>query len=99
MSARLSINSLRGSQGSGPNSNQQQVTGAELFGNSYKQWDFSSSYDFATLFGWSDVVPKLTLDVVNITGEKRRTYFQFPNAAYNYFDSGRQVMVGLRGSF
>jgi TonB-dependent receptor len=99
VSARLSINSLRGSQGSGPNSNQSQVNGAELFGNSYKQWDFSSSYDFATLFGWSDVIPQLTIDVVNITGETRRTYFQFPNAAFNYFDSGRQVMVGLRGTF
>ncbi len=99
VSARLSITSNEGSQSTGPNSNQQQVTGAELFGNSYKQWDFSSSYDFATLFGWSDVIPKLTIDVVNITGETRRTYSQFPNAAYNWFDSGRSVMVGLRGSF
>src|SRR5262249_54594961 len=76
---RLSITSNEGSQGSGPNSNQSQVNGAELFGNSYKQWDFSSSFDFATLFGWSDVVPRLTIDVVNITKETRRTYFQFPN--------------------
>ncbi len=99
VSARVSITSARGSQASGPNSNQSQITGAELFGEPYKQWDFSSSFDLSTLFGWSDVVPQLTVDVTNFTDETRRSYFQFPNAPYNVFDSGRTVMVGLRGTF
>ncbi len=99
VSARVSVTHAQGSQGSGPNSNQSQITGAELFGEDYTQWDFSSSFDFASLFGWSDLVPQLTLDVINITEEKRRSYFQFSNATFTEFDSGRTVMFGLRGRF
>jgi TonB-dependent receptor len=99
VSARLSVTFAQGSQGSGPNSNQQQVTGAELFGEDYTQWDFSSSVDFSSLLGWSDVVPQLTVEVINITEETRRTNFQFSNANYTEYDSGRTVIVGLRGRF
>lgn len=99
VSARVSVTSAEGSQGSGPNSNQSQITGAELFGTDYTQWDFSSSFDFSSLFDWSDVVPKLTIDVINITEAVRRSYFQYENAPYSQYDSGRTVMVGLRGSF
>lgn len=35
----------------------------------------------------------------NLTEEVRRTNFQFSNAVFNQFDSGRTIMVGLRGSF
>lgn len=72
---------------------------AALFGDDFTQWDFSSSFDFASLFGWSDVVPKLTIDVININEEERRAYQQFTNATFSLFDSGRTVMVGLRGTF
>jgi len=99
VSARISVTSAQGSQGSGPNSNQSQVTGAELFGVDYTQWDFSSSFDLSTLFGWSEMVPQLTVEVINITEEERRTNFQFANAPFNVFDSGRSVLVGLRGRF
>jgi len=99
VSARVSVNYAEGSQASGPNSNQSGVIGAELFGNDYKQYDFSSSIDFAELFGWSKSVPQLTIDVVNIGDAKRRSYQQYSNAAFNYYDSGRTVMVGLRGRF
>jgi TonB-dependent receptor len=97
--ARFSVTSAQGSQGSGPNSNQSQITGAELFGEDFTQWDFSSSFDLATIFNWSDFVPTLTVDVINLNDERRRSYFQFENATFTEFDSGRTVMVGLRGRF
>jgi len=43
--------------------------------------------------------PELTLDVINLTKEKQRSYFQFENAAFTLYDPGRQVMIGLRGRF
>jgi TonB-dependent receptor len=99
ISARLSVTHSQGSQGSGPNSNQSGVIGAELFGDDFTQWDFSSSVDFSELFGWSEMVPQLTVDVINLNEEERRSYNQFSNATYSLFDSGRTVMVGLRGRF
>jgi TonB-dependent receptor len=99
VSARVSITSSEGSQNSGPNSNQQGVAGAELFGVSYKQVDFSSSFDFESLFGWNEFVPQLTIDVINLTEETRRSYSYFTNSVFTEFDSGRTIMVGLRGSF
>ncbi|HVF15630.1 MAG TPA: TonB-dependent receptor, partial [Steroidobacteraceae bacterium] len=99
ISARISVTHSQGSQSSGPNSNQSGVIGAELFGDDYTQYDFSSSFDFSEMFGVSEMVPQLTIDVVNINEETRRSYQQFSNAAFSYFDSGRTVMVGLRGRF
>lgn len=99
ISARVSVTHSQGSQSSGPNSNQSLVIGAELFGDDYTQYDFSSSFDFSELFGWSKLVPQLTVDVINIGDEARRSYQQFSNATYSYFESGRTVMVGLRGRF
>jgi TonB-dependent receptor len=99
VSARVSVTHNQGSQGSGPNSNQSGVIGAELFGDDYTQYDFSSSFDFGEMFGFSSWVPQLTVDVVNITEEERRSYQQFSNATYSLFESGRTVMVGLRGRF
>ena len=89
----------QGSQGSGPNSNQSGVLGAELFGDDYTQYDFSSSFDFTELFGAPEMMPQLTIDVVNLADEARRSYQQFSNAPFSYFESGRVVMVGLRGRF
>nr|AQQ74538.1 hypothetical protein [uncultured bacterium] len=99
VSARVSVTSALGSQGSGPNSNQSQITGAELYGEDYRQVDFSASFDLSDIFGWNEFVPQLTIDGINITEEKRRTNFQFTNAVFSQFDSGRIIMVGLRGSF
>lgn len=99
ISARVSVTHSQGSQGSGPNSNQSGVIGAELFGDDYTQYDFSSSFDFTELFGAPDLVPQLTIDVVNIGEAARRSYQQFSNAPFSYFESGRVVMVGLRGRF
>ena len=99
VSARVSVTHSQGSQGSGPNSNQSGVLGAELFGDDYTQYDFSSSFDFSEIFGWSEMIPQLTVDVVNIADESRRSYQQFSNVAFSYYESGRVVMVGLRGRF
>ena len=99
ISARISVTFNEGSQISQPGSNEQGVLGAALFGDDYTQWDFSSSFDFSEMFGISSWVPQLTIDVINISDEERRTYSQFTNATYNWFESGRSVMVGLRGTF
>jgi TonB-dependent receptor len=99
VSARVSVTHSQGSQTSGPNSNQSSVIGAELFGDDYTQYDFSSSFDFTEMFGWSEMFPQLTVDVVNIGNDARRSYQQFSNSTFSYFESGRIVMVGLRGRF
>jgi TonB-dependent receptor len=99
ISARASITEALGSQASGPNSNQQQVTGAELFTTDYKQIDASLAFDMGKMFHWSEFVPQLIIEGQNLTNEKRDTYFQFTDALYSEFDSGRTIMFGLRGSF
>jgi TonB-dependent receptor len=99
VSARVSVTSALGSQASGPNSNQSQITGAELWGVDYRQVDFAASFDLSEMFGWSEFTPQLTIDGINLTEEKRRTNFQFTNAVFSQFDSGRTIMFGLRGSF
>lgn len=99
VSARLSVSFNEGSQTSQPGSNEQGVIGAALFGDDYTQWDFSSSFDLSEMFGISSWVPQLTVDVININEEERRAYSQFTNATYSLFDSGRSILVGLRGTF
>ena len=99
VSARVSVTFNEGSQTSQPGSNEQGVLGAALFGDDYTQWDFSSSFDLQEMFGISSWVPQLTVDVINLNEEERRSYSQFTNATYTLFDSGRTIMVGLRGTF
>ena len=97
ISARLSTTFSEGTQVSGLNQNG--IARAALFSDDYQQWDFSSSFDFATMFGWSDMVPQLTVDVINLFDEEQRQYFQFPNATFTQYEPGRTVIVGLRGRF
>jgi len=47
----------------------------------------------------NDYLPQLTLDVINITKSEQRSYFQFPEAAFTWYQPGRTVMIGLRGKF
>jgi TonB-dependent receptor len=96
ISARLIYTYNKGSQNSGLNQNG--IPNAALFGDSYDQLDFSGSLDFAEITG-NDYLPTLTLDVINITKSTQRSYFQYPNAAFTYYEPGRMIMVGLRGSF
>ncbi len=50
------------------------------------------------MFGWRHA-PQVTLDVVNFTNSKLRTYFQFPDATFTEYKPGRQFLIGIRGSF
>jgi TonB-dependent receptor len=78
--------------------NQSGITQAALFGDTYKQWDFSSAIELDQVFdreGW----PSLTFDIVNLNKAKRRGYFQFSNATMSQYDPGRTFAVGLRMKF
>lgn len=96
ISARLIYTYNEGSQVA--NSNQNGIPNAALFSDSYDQLDFSGSLDLAELFD-NRYLPALTLDLINITKSVQRAYFQYPGAAFTYYEPGRMVMVGLRGSF
>jgi len=96
ISARLSYTYNEGSQGSGLNQNG--IPDAAIYGNDYKQLDFSGSLDLAKIFD-NDILPSLTLNVINITKEAQESYFQFPNAIFNRYQPGRTLLVGLRGRF
>ena len=96
VSLRLSTTYTQGNQSSGTNQNG--IPAAALFSDDYRQWDFSSSFRLGTIFG-SPHLPELTFDVINITKEKQRSYFQFQNATFTEYSPGRTIMVGLRGTF
>lgn len=98
ISARISTTFAEGSQSTGPGG-QNGIPAAELFSADYEQWDFSSSFDLAELFGFSTWVPQLTVDVINLFDEEQRSYFQFTNATFTRYEPGRTVIVGLRGRF
>ena len=78
--------------------NQNGIPAAALYSDNYGQWDFAGYLDLEKIFGRANW-PQLTLDVQNITKAKQRSYFQFQNATFTWFDPGRLVMVGLRGHF
>jgi hypothetical protein len=67
-----------------------------LFSDSYRQWDLSSSLDLSKVFGWHHEL-QLTLDALNLFGEKQRSYFQFTNATFTEYAPGRTLMFGVRG--
>jgi TonB-dependent receptor len=62
-----------------------------------RNWiDLSASYTFRSL----PTQPQLTLNVNNLTRQKSRgQYFAFENAPYEYYEPGRTVMLGLRGTW
>ncbi len=74
------------------------ITQAGLFTDTYRQWDFSSSFDLAKLFGWSRA-PEITFDVQNVFDASQRSYFQFPNATFTKYDAGRFFLLGVRQKF
>ena len=96
VSLRLSHVYRKGSQSSGANQNG--VTAAALFNDDYKQTDFSSSFDLDKILGMKNA-PQLTFNVINLTNESLRSYFQYDNATFTYYKPGRQYMMGLRMSF
>ncbi|TFI58037.1 TonB-dependent receptor [Sphingomonas parva] len=96
VSARLSTTFNKGSQTSGTNQNG--IPQAALFSDDYQQWDFSSSFNLEEILGTRHL-PELTFDVINLFKADQRSYFQFPNAAFTFYNPGRTVMIGLRGRF
>ena len=96
VSARVSRTWNKGFIASGFNQNG--IPAAALYSDSYGQWDFAGYVDLEKVLDRPNL-PQLTLDVQNITKEKQRSYFQFPNATFSFFDPGRIIMVGLRGHF
>jgi len=98
VSVRGSVTSAQGTQLTGPGG-QNGITNAELFSDTYTQYDFSSSFDLSQMFNTHEWVPQLTIDVVNVTNAEQRSYFQFTNATFTQYNAGRTVIVGLRGSF
>jgi outer membrane receptor protein involved in Fe transport len=80
--------------------NQNGIPNAALYSDDYTQLDFSSSFDLGTILGKSsEWWPMVTFDVINVTREKQRAYFQFPNATFTQYDPGRTFVVGLRLKF
>jgi len=96
ISARLSTVWNQGSQVSGTNQNG--IPAAALYSDDYQQWDFSSRLDLNQILN-ARHLPELTFDVVNIFKAKQRSYFQFENATFTYYNPGRTIMFGIRGRF
>ena len=96
VSLRLSHVFRKGSQSSGANQNG--IAAAALFSDDYKQTDFSSTFDLDKILGLRSA-PQLTFNVINLTNESLRSYFQYDNATFTYYKPGRQYMMGLRMSF
>ena len=73
--------------------------GAYIYNNAFAQLDVSSSLKLASLFGGIPSDPELVFSVQNLTKSTMRTYFQYPEAAYNYYAPGSTYVFGVRGSF
>lgn len=93
---RVSTTSRRGSQSSGPAQNG--IPAAALFNSNYTTYDFSSAFDLDKILGVPHL-PQLTVNVSNFTDATLRSYFQFSNDTFTQYKPGRQVLVGLRGTF
>lgn len=92
-SVRLSYSWAEGAVGTG--TNQQGIAPAYIYGEDRGQLDLSASYTLANL----PSKPQITLNVLNLTGEERRSNFWYDNAVNDYYDPGTTVMVGIRGTF
>lgn len=73
--------------------------GAFLYNDPYAQLDLSSSLKLSTIFGDLPSDPELVFDVQNLTKSKLRSYFEYEEAANNYYSQGTTYMFGIRGTF
>lgn len=97
-SVRISKTFAKGSVSSNPNQNG--IPLASIYGDDYGQWDMSSSFNINEMFGLSiPSSPELTFDIVNLFKEDQRSYFQYENAAFTYYNPGRTFFIGFRGGF
>ncbi|ESQ91550.1 hypothetical protein ABAC460_06075 [Asticcacaulis sp. AC460] len=95
-SVRLSNTYRDGSQASGANQNG--ITNAALFNESYEQLDLSASVNLKEAFGLG-VDLDLTLDATNLTDSTLTQNFQYDGAPMWYYTPGKTVMFGVRGRF
>ncbi len=96
LSTRLTYTFNEGSQGSGLNQNG--IPAAAIYGKDYGQLDFSGNLDLGRIFG-NSYMPTLVVNVINITKQSQRSYFQFSNAVFNDYQPSRTLLVGIRGRF
>jgi TonB-dependent receptor len=76
--------------------NENGVTYARRYFFEKNQLDLSASYTFRSL----PTQPQLTLNIQNLTREQSRgQYFAFENAPYEYYEPGRTVILGVRGTW
>jgi TonB-dependent receptor len=73
--------------------------GAYLFSAPYGQMDISSSYRLANVFGDLPTDPELTFDIQNVLSAKLKTYDQYTNAIHSYYNQGKVILFGFRGTF
>jgi TonB-dependent receptor len=73
--------------------------GAYLFSAPYGQMDISSSYRLANIFGDLPTDPELTFDIQNVLSAKLKTYDQYTNAIHSYYNQGKVILFGFRGTF
>ncbi|MEQ8934847.1 MAG: TonB-dependent receptor, partial [Amphiplicatus sp.] len=97
-SVRVSKTFAKGSQSSGFNQNG--IPEAAIYGDDFGQWDMSSSFNLNEMFGLNiPSSPELTFDIINLFKEDQRSYFQYENAAFTYYNPGRTFLIGFRGGF
>jgi TonB-dependent receptor len=93
---RVSTTSRRGSQSSGLAQNG--IPAAGLYNFDYTSYDFSSAFDLDKIFNIPHA-PQLTINLSNFTNATLKSYFQFQNDTFTQYKPGRQLLVGLRGTF
>jgi TonB-dependent receptor len=98
VSVRLAGTTAQGSQVSAANQNG--IAAAALFSDDYTQWDLSTGFNLGKMMHRDgSLLPEITLDIINLSDEDQRSYFQFVNAAFTAYEPGRQVVLGIRGRF
>ncbi|WP_242146172.1 TonB-dependent receptor [Sphingomonas sp. BAUL-RG-20F-R05-02] len=93
---RVSTTSRRGSQSSGLAQNG--IPAAGLYNFDYTSYDFSSAFDLDKIFNIPHA-PQLTINLSNFTNATLKSYFQFTNDTFTQYKPGRQLLIGLRGTF
>ena len=92
-SVRLSYNWQQGAKGS--STNQNSIPFAYYYGADRGQLDLSASYTLAKV----PSKPQITLNVSNLTNKPITSYFGLNNMVDKYYEPGRTITLGIRGTF
>lgn len=92
-SVRLSYNWQQGAKGSATNANS--IPFAYYYGADRGQLDLSASYTLESL----PSKPQITLNVQNLTDKAITTYFGLNSMVDKYYEPGRTITLGIRGTF